>query len=146
MKPKIFFQEEAKTSPCFSAPARRDFFRKVFLMFFFAMLLSPIFVFAALPPALQTPYNTITTIFNGIVVFLIGLAFIVFLWGVYKYVTTASLDGKEGARATIIYGLIGLFVMLAAWGLVNILLGTFGFTPTDKALNRNKIPEAVKRP
>ncbi|MBI2049106.1 MAG: hypothetical protein HYT29_01570, partial [Parcubacteria group bacterium] len=42
--------------------------------------------------------------------------------------------GKEGARETIIYGVIGLFVMLAAWGLVNVLLNTFNLdtaTPTD---------------
>ncbi len=87
-------------------------------------VVAPAVVFAA-APTIPTILETIASILNAVIPLIIGLAFIVFLWGVYKYVTTASLDGKEGARATIIYGLIGLFVMLAAWGLVNILIRTF---------------------
>ena len=131
-------------SHCCSGETRRGFFRGISLVFCTVMLLSPIFVFADLPSALMPIYNTITVIFNAVVALLIGLAFVVFLWGIYKYVSSASLEGKEGARTTIIYGLVGLFVMLAAWGLVNVLLGTFGFTAADKALNANKIPKAFK--
>src|SRR3989344_4171018 len=115
-------------------------------LLFIAMFSAPIFAFAASPVALSGPLadlkTKIVTIFNLGAAILIGLAFVVFLWGIYKYVTTASLDGKAGAKETIIYGLIGLFVMLSAWGLVNILLGTFGFTATNSALNPGKIPKA----
>ncbi|MBI3074667.1 MAG: hypothetical protein HYY92_00420 [Parcubacteria group bacterium] len=87
----------------------------------------------SLPPPIATLKTTFTGILNIIAVVLVGLAFVVFLWGIYKYITTASLEGKAGAKETIIYGLIGLFVMLAAWGLVNILLGTFSFTASPAA-------------
>ncbi len=70
--------------------------------------------------------GTIARILNDAVIpLVIGLAFVVFLWGIFKYVTAASLEGKAGAKETIIYGLIGLFIMLAAWGLVKILIDTF---------------------
>ncbi len=78
--------------------------------------------------------GTIGGLLNAVIPLIIGLAFVVFLWGIYKYVSAASSEGKEGARETIIYGVIGLFVMLAAWGLVNVLLNTFNLdtaTPVD---------------
>lgn len=77
--------------------------------------------------------TTVGNVLNAVIPLIIGLAFVVFLWGIYKYVSSASQEGKEGARDTIIYGVIGLFVMLAAWGLVNVLLNTFNLdtaTPT----------------
>ena len=89
---------------------------------FFAV--TPAVVFAV-TPTIPTILGTIASILNAVIPLIIGLAFVVFLWGIYKYVSSASFEGKEGARQTIIYGLIGLFVMLAAWGLVNILIATF---------------------
>ncbi len=87
-------------------------------------LLTPLLVFAQ--QTIPSIILTITTILNEAVIpLIIGIAFVIFLWGVYKYIYSASVEAKEGARTTIIYGLIGLFVMLAAWGLVNILIDTF---------------------
>lgn len=73
-------------------------------------------------------------ILNTIIPLIIGLAFVFFLWGVFQYVTKEGAEEKGKARDTIIYGIIGLFVMLAAWGLVNVLMNTFNLdtaTPTD---------------
>ena len=86
----------------------------------------PLFVYAAPPANFKALITLILTdIFTPLVALIIGLAFVTFLWGVYKYITVASTEGKEGARMTIIYGLIGLFVMLSVWGLVDILTRTF---------------------
>ncbi|MBI3074668.1 MAG: hypothetical protein HYY92_00425 [Parcubacteria group bacterium] len=93
------------------------------------LAVAPAVVFAATIPEI---FGIIASILNAVIPLIIGLAFVVFLFGIYKYVTTASLEGKAGAKETIIYGLIGLFVMLAAWGLVNILTDTF-FTATEKS-------------
>src|SRR3989344_2256790 len=69
---------------------------------------------------------TIVDILNLFVIpLLFAFALVIFLWGVYKYISSASIEGKEGARVTIIYGIIGLFVMLSAWGLVRVLTSTF---------------------
>ena len=68
----------------------------------------------------------IAGLLNAIIPLIIGLAFLYFLWWVYTYVVrSASEEDKEKSRNTIIYGVIGLFVMLAAWGLVNVLINTF---------------------
>ena len=78
--------------------------------------------------------GTLGDILNTIIPLVIGLAFVFFLWGVFQYVTKDGAEEKGKARDTIIYGIIGLFVMLAAWGLVNVLTQTFDLdtaTPTD---------------
>ena len=95
---------------------------------------APLFAFAQVATTdVSDILTTIGGVLNAVIPLIIGLAFVVFLWGIYKYVSAASGEGKEGARETIIYGVIGLFVMLAAWGLVNVLLNTFNLdtaTPT----------------
>ena len=104
------------------------------------------FVFPAVASAavvdIPSFFALVASVLNAVIPVIIGLAFVVFLWGIYKYVTTASLDGKAGAKETIIYGLIGLFVMLSAWGLVNVLIVTF-FGDAGPATAPPWIPELV---
>ena len=58
---------------------------------------------------------------------IMALALIYFLIGVFKYVMAAGDDEAKGAgRSMMIYGVIGLFVMASVWGLVNLLVNTFG--------------------
>ncbi len=96
-----------------------------FLAIALSVFLPPLSVFAAPADFKALITLVLSDIFTPLIALIIGLAFVTFLWGVYKYVTVASTEGKEGARATIIYGLIGLFVMLSVWGLVSILTKTF---------------------
>lgn len=70
----------------------------------------------------------VTQIINGVLVPLIfAIAFIVFIWGIFQYFIAGGHDeeAKEKGKSLMLYGLIGFFLMIAVWGLVNILLGTF---------------------
>ena len=67
---------------------------------------------------------------NLVLLILLALAFLYFVWGVMAYVTKKDPKEKEGARSNMIYGLIGLFVIFSAWGLVRILQATV-FTDGD---------------
>lgn len=65
-------------------------------------------------------------ILSPLVYFLISVAVIIFLWGVVKYIKSSdSEDERKKAKDFIVYGIIGLFVMISVWGLVGILSGTF---------------------
>ncbi|MFA7302189.1 MAG: hypothetical protein WC030_00355 [Candidatus Paceibacterota bacterium] len=67
---------------------------------------------------------------NGVIVpVLFAVAFIVFLWGAFKtFIMGAnSEDVKDEGKNLMLYGLIGFFVMVSIWGLVNILVGSVGF-------------------
>jgi len=63
--------------------------------------------------------------FNHILFLLIGLAVVLFVWNVIKYYIRADADRAEAGKY-VMYSLIGFFVMLSLWGLVNILQNTFG--------------------
>ena len=71
----------------------------------------------------------INTINNIIVPVLFAVAFIVFLYGAFKtFILGAGSEevAKEG-KSLMLWGLIGFFVMVSIWGLVNILTGTISF-------------------
>jgi hypothetical protein len=58
---------------------------------------------------------------------LIALSVIVFIIGVIKYIKNGDdSKAREEGRNFMIYGIIGLFVMISVWGLVGVLQGTFG--------------------
>lgn len=61
-----------------------------------------------------------------IVPFIISLAVMVFLWGVFKTVT-AGADAKKRQEGIsfITYGIIGIAVMISVWSLVYLLTSTF---------------------
>lgn len=61
-----------------------------------------------------------------IVYALMSFSLLVFLYGLSRYMLGAGDDSKrEESRTYIIYGIIGLFVMIAMWGLVGVLTSTF---------------------
>lgn len=72
--------------------------------------------------------NGVIQFINAVLVPLIfALAFIVFIWGVFQYFIAGGHDEekREKGRGLMMYGLIGFFVMVSVWGLVNILTGSF---------------------
>ena len=47
------------------------------------------------------------------------------------YHTEKDEDKQKEARGVMLYGVIVLFVMVAVWGLVNVLLNGFGLATYD---------------
>ena len=67
----------------------------------------------------------INSILTPILYLLGALALVYFLWGVIKYIRASGDEDKQQAQKMVIYGIIGLFVMVAVWGLVQVLVSTF---------------------
>jgi hypothetical protein len=67
------------------------------------------------------------TIVNPLIALLFALAVVYFLWGVFKYIKGEDNGGdrEEGTRH-IMWGIIGLFIMVSAYGIVQIVARTFG--------------------
>ena len=69
--------------------------------------------------------QNIEGVLNKLVGLLFVVATVVFLWGVIQYVIAGGDEKKlEQSRSFIIYGLIGLFVMVAMWGIVRAVCST----------------------
>src|SRR3989338_8395997 len=69
--------------------------------------------------------NTIIKYLNQVLVLMIGLAVVIFVWYIIQYFIKPNEDRKN-AGMYVMYSLIGFFVILSFWGLVNILQNTFG--------------------
>ena len=68
---------------------------------------------------------------------LFPLATIFFLWGVIEYMRAAGDEKKiKDARQKITYGIIGLFMMVAVWGIVGAIVKTFGLDTGGVSLPR----------
>jgi hypothetical protein len=69
-------------------------------------------------------------ILNAIVPVLIALGVVYFVWGVITFVISSDEEAKTAGRNRIVFGIIGLAVIIGLWGLVNILRTTFGVNNT----------------
>jgi len=66
-------------------------------------------------------------ILDPIVLLLFVGAMIFFLWGLVEFIwNTNDSTAKETGKKHMIYGVVGLFVMAAAQGIVAIIQGTLG--------------------
>ena len=91
---------------------------------------APVAVFAA--GTLTDVITTVGNLIGSIVPIIIAIALVVFLWGIISYITAGDdPKKKEATRGYMIYGIIGLFVMVSVWGLVRILQSTFGTEGTS---------------
>ncbi len=95
-------------------------------------LAAPLLAFAqtGINPNILGQYSSgiIGVVNNILVPVLMAIAFIVFLFGVYKYFILGAADEKsrtEGRQFSF-WGIIGFIIILSLWGLVNLLMGTFG--------------------
>ena len=94
-----------------------------------AALSLPLVSFAAINNLSDAGSFIINIINNVFVPVLFAVAFIVFLYGVFEtFILGARNDtAKEKGKTLMLWGLIGFFVMVSLWGLVNILVGTIQF-------------------
>lgn len=88
------------------------------------IFLSPLLVAAQ---DLGGTLDTIEDLLNQLIPLLLILATVLFLWGVIRYVTAGGDEEKlKTGRQYMLWGLIGLAVMVAVWGIVKLLVNTFG--------------------
>lgn len=90
-------------------------------------LIFPAVAFAAPLSSFKDFMQFLTQMINdALIPFIFTLAVVVFFWGVAIYIKNADDTAKRSeGRMYMLYGVIGLFVMVAVWGLVGILANTF---------------------
>lgn len=81
------------------------------------------------PKDLGGVINMFTDIGLKIIPLLGAVAFLVFIWGVAKFIRSAgSAKEVKDSKNLLIWGVIGLFVLVTIWGLIAFLRGEFGFS------------------
>lgn len=81
--------------------------------------------------------KVVEQIINPIILLLAGAAFVVFVWGIFEFITHAGDETKRAeGRKAIFWGLIGLVIIFGVYGILNVVLGTFGLDPIQKTLGK----------
>ncbi len=67
-----------------------------------------------------------------VIPFILSIGFLVFVWGMFKYFIQggANDEAKESGKSLIMYAIAGYVVILAFWGIVNILSNGLGLEDT----------------
>jgi Type IV secretion system pilin len=76
--------------------------------------------------------NVLGFIDNVVIPFILAIGFLVFIWGIFKYFILggANDEAKESGKSLIMYAIGGFVVILAFWGIVNILSNGLGLEDT----------------
>ena len=86
-----------------------------------------LFPMMAMAATVTSALDQIKTILNLVIGLMFVLVTLYFIWGVVKYVMAAGEEAKvKEGKQHMIWGIIGMAVMAGAWGLVKVLLDTFG--------------------
>ncbi len=100
-----------------------------------AVLLTPVLAFAqgiadgSDAGPFQDLLENILVFTNTVLIpFIIGIGFLVFVWGMFKYfiVGGANDDAKEQGKSLMIYATLGFLLIIVFWGVVNLLSGSTG--------------------
>ncbi len=74
---------------------------------------------------LKTLIDLVVSYLNMILVLLMGVGIVIFVFYVVKYFVMPNADRTEAGKY-VMYSVIGFFIILSFWGIVNILQNTFG--------------------
>jgi hypothetical protein len=77
---------------------------------------------------------------NAAIPVLITLAVLYIIYAVVRYMIAGNEEDKGKSKGMVGWGVLGLFIILSIWGLVNILVGTFSL---DNKIDTDKLPQAV---
>jgi hypothetical protein len=63
-----------------------------------------------------------------LVPFLGALAFLGFVFGVGRFIKSSGNESElKKSKSIIVWGIVGLFIMFAIWGIISFLRSEFGF-------------------
>jgi len=66
-------------------------------------------------------------ILNPIITFLFALALVYFFYGVFKFIANSGNDaGQKEGKSHMLWGIVGLAIMVSVYGLLNLVVGTIG--------------------
>jgi hypothetical protein len=75
-------------------------------------------------------FNNVTSlILNPLILLLFAIALLIFFWGLVQFINSETADNKrEEGKQKLIWGVVGLFVMFSAYGIIHFILDTFGIS------------------
>lgn len=68
-------------------------------------------------------------IINPLIFLLLMIAFAVFAWGLFNFISNADSDeGRTIGKRSMIWGIVGIVIMISAYAILGMVTGTFGLS------------------
>lgn len=79
-------------------------------------------------------------ILNPLIVLMFAVALLVFFWGLVEFIAKAgSDDGRDRGKRNMVWGIIGMFIMVSVYGIINLVINTIGVSPNDVPYISNEL-------
>lgn len=76
--------------------------------------------------------NVDRLIINPIIMLLFALAVVYFLWGLFEFLSNTENEEKRTiGKSHMLYGVIGIFIMIAVWSILSVIMNTLNITGID---------------
>ena len=85
-----------------------------------------------------------TYIIDPLLLVIFAAGFFMFMWGLFQFMLSSN-NGEDTStgKQHMIYGTIGMFIMVSVYGIISLLTSTFGLNLTSPNVNTDiKVPTA----
>ncbi len=107
-------------------------------MDFFLNLFSTKVAYASLNSFLTNVNREITT---PLIKLLFALAVVYFLWGMFEFIMSQQNEEKKtSGKEHMMWGVIGITIMMAVWGILSLIINTFGIEGIDPKQGTVNLP------
>lgn len=93
----------------------------------------------------QVIFDINKSIVNPLIQFAFIVAFVVFIWGVMQFIRNANNpDERKKGQDHMIWGIVGLVIMLGVFGIITIITRTFGINTNINDQQQTYTPPKLK--
>jgi len=91
--------------------------------------LLPKVAYAATPQLDEFIRTVDRVILNPLITLLFAIAIVIFLWGVFEFIIGQQSGEKHTTgKSHMLWGIVGITIMMAVWSILGILMRTFNIT------------------
>lgn len=66
-------------------------------------------------------------ILNPLITLLFAIAVVYFSWGIFEFIRDSdSGEAREKGKSHMVYGIVGMFIMIAVFGIMRLITNTLG--------------------
>jgi len=90
--------------------------------------------------------QNIITFTNGVLIpFILGIGFLVFVWGMFRYFIAggANDEAKEQGKSLMVYATLGFVFIIIFWGIINLIANSTGLAGDNVTDVNGGIPGAA---
>ena len=74
-------------------------------------------------------------ILNPLILLMFALSLVMFIYGIIRFLSMDSADkSRKEAQDSILWGIVGMIIMVSVYGIIKFVLATFGISQDDSSL------------